>query len=448
MKQINAFVINNIHGETMKKYDLTKGEVTKVILSLAIPIMGSSLLQFSYNLVDMLCVGSLGSNAVASIGSSSFFIGLGYSINALVVIGTGIKVAHSIGNKNDLDIKKYINSGILLNLIIGLIYCSVLIFGGKTLISFLKLNNLEVERKAYWYLLLNGPNMIFIFFNTLYSKILNSYGNNKMALKINAVGIVTNIILNPIFIYAFKLGVLGSAIATLISNIILFLVFRYKGRCIFRYDFNISIDIDKIKEIMMLGFPMAFQRVLFTLVNIILARIIAMFGSDAIAAQKIGLQIESIAFMIIGGLSGAVSSFSGQNFGAQKLDRVIEGYKSSIMIAVVYSAITTSLFIFCPEFLSKIFIRDINTIKLASGYLKIIAISQVFSAVEMVSNGFFTGVGKPKIPAYISIIFTTLRIPMALLFAKFIGVSGIWLSISLSSVFKGVAAYVLYLIKF
>ena len=68
----------------MKKFDLTKGNVTKVILSLAIPIMGSSLLQFSYNLVDMLCVGALGSNAFASIGSSSFFIGLGYSINALV----------------------------------------------------------------------------------------------------------------------------------------------------------------------------------------------------------------------------------------------------------------------------------------------------------------------------------------------------------------------------
>ena len=432
----------------MKKFDLTKGNVTKVILSLAIPIMGSSLLQFSYNLVDMLCVGSLGSNAVASIGSSSFFIGLGYSINALVVIGTGIKVAHAIGSKNDLDIKKYINSGVLLNLIIGLIYCSVLIFGGKVLIGFLKLNNPEVEIKAYWYLVINGPNMLFIFFNTLYTRILNSYGNNKSALKINAIGIIINIILNPIFIYVFKLGVIGSAIATLISNIILFLIFRYRGKHIFIYDFNISIDLDKIKEIIVLGFPMAFQRVLFTLVNIVLARIIAIFGSDAIAAQKIGLQIESITFMIIGGLNGAVASFSGQNFGAKKLDRVLQGYKSSIKIAVIYSIITTMVFIFCPEFLSKIFIRDSNTIKLSSEYLRIIAISQVFSAVEMVSNGLFTGVGEPKIPAYISIIFTTLRIPMALLFVNFIGVSGIWLSISLSSVFKGITAYILYIVKF
>lgn len=431
----------------MKKVDLTKGNVTKVILALAIPIMGSSLLQFSYNLVDMLSVGGLGSNAIASVGSSSFFVGLGYSINALVVIGTGIKVAHAIGSKNDLDIKKYINSGIFINLIISLIYSAILIFLGKWLIGFLKLNNYEVEIKAYWYLAINGPAMIFIFFNTLYTRILNSYGNNKDALKINAIGIIINMILNPVFIYGFKLGVIGSAIATLISNIMIFFIFRYRGNNIFRYDFKVGVDLDKVKEIVVLGFPMAFQRVLFTLVNIILARITAVFGSNAIAAQKVGLQIESITFMIIGGLNGAIASFSGQNFGAKKFHRILKGYNSTIVIAIIYSAITTILFIFFPEFLSRIFIRDDETIKISVGYLRIIAISQVFSAVEMVSNGLFTGVGKPKIPAYISVIFTILRIPMALLFVKTIGVLGIWLSISLSSVFKGIAAYSLYLIK-
>ncbi|MBY7009484.1 MATE family efflux transporter, partial [Clostridium botulinum] len=89
----------------MKKVDLTEGKVAKVILTLAIPIMGSSLLQFAYNLIDMIWVGGLGSNAVASIGSSSFFIGLGYSINALVVIGAGIKVSHAIGEKDEKSIK-------------------------------------------------------------------------------------------------------------------------------------------------------------------------------------------------------------------------------------------------------------------------------------------------------------------------------------------------------
>ena len=83
----------------MKQVDLTQGKVTSVILSLALPIMLSSLLQFTYNLIDMIWIGGLGSNSVASIGSTSFYIGLGYSINALVVVGTGIKVSHAIGKK-------------------------------------------------------------------------------------------------------------------------------------------------------------------------------------------------------------------------------------------------------------------------------------------------------------------------------------------------------------
>ena len=115
----------------IKKYDLTKGNVLKVLIALAIPIIGSSLLQFTYNLIDMLWVGKLGSDAVASVGSSSFFIGLGYSINAFVVIGTGIKTAHSIGKKNNKAIKEYISNGLFLNGIISIIYSLALIFLGK-----------------------------------------------------------------------------------------------------------------------------------------------------------------------------------------------------------------------------------------------------------------------------------------------------------------------------
>ena len=171
----------------MQKIDLTKGKVTKVLLATAIPIMGSSLLQFTYNLVDMLFVGRLGSDAVASVGSSSFFIGLGYSINAIVVIGTGIKVAHSIGNSDEIKTKGYINSGLILNFIIGLIYSLLLVLLGKELISFLDLGNLRVERDGYIYLALSAPMLFFAFFNLLYTRILSSYGNNKIGTKVGVL---------------------------------------------------------------------------------------------------------------------------------------------------------------------------------------------------------------------------------------------------------------------
>ena len=416
----------------MQKIDLTKGKVTRVLLATAIPIMGSSLLQFTYNLVDMLFVGRLGSDAVASVGSSSFFIGLGYSINAIVVIGTGIKVAHSIGNSDEIKTKGYINSGLILNFIIGLIYSLLLVLLGKELISFLDLGNLRVERDGYIYLALSAPMLFFAFFNLLYTRILSSYGNNKIALKINAVGVLTNIILDPILIYTLGLGVKGAAIATLISNVLMFALYNIKSNKILYYDFKIKYSLQKIIEIIKLGFPMSFQRVLFTLVNISLAKIISNFGSDAIAAQKIGLQIESITFMVIGGLNGAISSFAGQN--------------SSLRIGLIYSLFMALIFIFIPGSLVSLFIKEDNTASIACGYLQIVGLSQLFSTIEMVSNGLFTGVGRPKIPAIISIIFTVLRIPMALVFIRSIGVNGIWLSIALSSVLKGLTAYLLYIV--
>ena len=118
----------------MNKVDLTKGKVLNVLLALSLPIMGSSLLQFTYNLIDMLWVGALGSDAVASIGSSSFYVGLGYSINALVVIGTGIKVAHSFGRRDNKAVDEYILNGVILNAIVGGLYSLALIFLGKSLI--------------------------------------------------------------------------------------------------------------------------------------------------------------------------------------------------------------------------------------------------------------------------------------------------------------------------
>ncbi|HLR34205.1 MAG TPA: MATE family efflux transporter, partial [Tissierellales bacterium] len=173
----------------------------------------------------------------------------------------------------------------------------------------------------------------------------------------------------------------------------------------------------------------------------------SIFGSDAIAAQKIGVQIESVTFMIIGGLNGAIASFTGQNFGAKKYDRIVKGYNTSLTIGIVYAISTSIVFILLPEYLVKIFINDPSTIEIASMYLKIIAYSQIFSAIEMVSNGMFTGLGMPNIPATISIIFTVLRIPMALVFIKYFDVNGVWLSISVSSVLKGIAAYIMYILK-
>lgn len=431
----------------MKNVDLTKGKVTSVLTKLALPIIGSSLLQFTYNIVDMILVGALGSDAVASIGSSSFFINLGYAINALVVIGTGIKVAHALGEKNQNEVKKYINAGTAINLLLAITYGLILILGGKGLIGFLDLSNPIVEKDAYDYLAFHAPILFFNFFNVLYTRLLGSYGDNKLAFKINATGVVINTIFDPIFIYGLDFGVIGAALGTLCANVSIFVLFLMSSKGNFKFHREQGVEPEKIREIVTLGIPNAFQRILFTIINILLAKIIAIYGSDAIAAQKVGLQIESIAYMVIGGLNGAVASFTGQNFGAKKYNRIVEGYQSALKLGTFYAGCITLVFLFFNVPIIRLFIREENTVSIASGYLSIIAFSQIFSALEMISNGLFTGIGKPKIPSIISIVFTSLRIPMALFFSSLVGVNGVWMSISLSSVFKGAVAYLVYKIS-
>ena len=431
----------------MKKIDLTEGKVFNVLFSLALPIMGGSFLQFSYNIIDMFWVGGLGSNAVASVGSASFLIGLGYSINALVVTGTGIKTAQAIGEKDENRTNQYINTGFLLNGIIGIVYALIMILGSKYFISFLNLTNIAIQNDTFHYLMISAPTLFFAFYNIFYTRIFGSFGNNKEAFKISLVGIIINIILDPIFIYIFKFGVLGAGIATLIANVVMFLLFIVRGKNVFKIQLLSGVDLEKSRDIVRLGFPMAFQRVLFTFVNIILAKIIAKFGSDAIAAQKIGLQIESINYMIIGGLNGAIASFSGQNFGAKKDRRIDEGYRIALLLGIIYTLVTAIIFIYTPEPLIRLFVSEENTVSIASRYLQIIAISQVFSAIEMVTNGLFMGIGLPRISANVSIFYTILRIPMAIILIPYLGVNGIWWSISVSSILKGITLFLVYKLR-
>lgn len=428
----------------MKKVDLTEGKVWTVLLALALPIMGSSVLQLTYNLVDMLLVGRLGSDAVASIGTSSFLIGIGNAINACIVIGTGIKVSHALGKNDEREQQDYINAGFRLNFLVGIVFALILILTGKAFISFLDVQNPYVETEGYKYLLVSAPMVFFSFFNFWYTRLYNSFGQNKAALKISALGVFLNIMLDPIFIYVLNLGVMGAGLATLIANVIMSGLFFKQSRLLVKLDYKMKIKKSVYRDIISLGLPMSTQRILFTLVSIALAKMIAVFETNAIAAQKIGLQIESITYMVIGGLNGAIASFVGQNYGANAYERIQSGMKVAIRLGVGYSILTTLVFLLIPEDLASLFVTEQQTIQLTADYLRWVGLTQLFMAIEIICNGAFVGLGMPKIPATIGISFTLLRIPMAYIFIQWVGVSGIWMSISLSMLFKGIVAFMIY----
>lgn len=428
----------------MKKLDLTQGNELSVISVLALPLIGSSLLQFLYNFIDMLFVGGLGPNAIAAVGSASFFINLGYAIQAMIVVGGGIKIAHAMGGQNEKDRSAYIGSSIFLNTIIGIITIIVLLLFGNHLLNFLELNNQEVQSSAYQYLAVSAAMLFFSYFNTFFIRMFSSFGNNKQSFYISALGLILNIILDPIFIYGFNWGVIGAAIATLLAQIIMFFLFVYIAREVLWNRGLLNTSFQKWLDILKLGMPMALQRVLFTVISILLAKIIAAYGTDAVAAQKIGLQMESITYIVMGSLNGAVGSFIGQNFGAKNFKRILTGYRMSLLLGVFYALLTSMGFVLFSEQLAGLFTHDIETVAITSVYLKIVGLSQIFMAMEMITTGVYSGIGLPKIPAMISIVFTGLRIPLAIYLTPILGLDGVWWSIAISSFLKGIISIILF----
>lgn len=428
----------------MRKIDLTSGKELSVISLLSIPLIGSSLLQFLYNFIDMLFVGGLGPDAIASVGSASFFINLGYSIQAMIVVGGGIKIAHAIGSKNDIESTSYIGISLLLNFLIGIITIFGFLFFGNQLLDFLNLQNDTVQSNAYQFLAVSGFMLLFSYFNTFFIRMFSSFGNNKQSFYISAFGLLLNIILDPIFIYTLEWGVIGAAIATLLAQVLMFILFVYLARNVLFQKNIILLSYHKALEIIKLGIPMSTQRVLFTVINIILAKYIASYGTDAVAAQKIGLQIESVTFIVMGSLNGAVGSFIGQNFGAKKYLRILKGYRVSLLLGISYALLTSVIFFFLSEQLAQLFTNDTETIAITSSYLKIIGLSQIFMAMEIICNGGYTGIGLPNIPSAISIVFTLMRIPLALLLIPIFGLNGIWWSIAISSFVKGILSIFIF----
>lgn len=430
-----------------KRLDLTKGSIGKSLIKLALPIMGTSLIQMAYNIIDMMWVGKDGSNSVAAVGTAGFYPWLAIAFIVISKAGGEIKVAQSVGNKDFKTAKEYIKAAIELNIFLSITYTTVMIVFNKDLIELFRLGDASVIRNAREYLVIVSMGFIFYFINPVFTSIFNGLGNSKTPFIINTVGLICNIILDPILIFGIgpfnRMGVRGAAIATALSQVIVTLIFvsiiiKSKNE-FFKVKLFKNIKTKYYKILFDLGLPIALQNGLFTIFSMVMGIIIARFGSEAIAAQKVGSQIESISWTSAEGLAAALATFVGQNYGAKKYDRINKGSRFAIVSALVWGTFTSLILILLCRPLFTLFINEPDTIVKGSDYLRILGYSQLFMCLEITIDGIFKGAGRTKIPSYISIILTGSRIPMALILSsdKLLGLNGIWWSISISSILKG-----------
>ena len=405
----------------------------------------------AYNLTDMLWLGRVGSTAVAAVGIASYFTWMGVSLMLIGRIGAEVGVAQSLGAGDKKGAATYAVNAVTIVMILSAIYGAFTFFFAPELVSFFHLENQAVESSAISYIRIISVGSLLYYSNPTFSGIINGTGNSKLPFRINAIGLISNVVLNPLLIFGLgpipAMGSNGSALATVISQSIVLIVFVVMiGRgssALGKIKLRLQLQAFYVKKIFKLGLPVAMHSILFASFAVALARIIAPWGAMPIAVQSVGAQIEALSWMTAGGFSTALGIFTGQNFGAGKWDRIFKGYFTTISISGTIGILVTICFLTFGREIYTLFLHEQEAIALGVRYLSILAISQFFMCVEITTGGFFNGIGRSIPPSLVGITLTGSRIPLALYLTQpnVFGVTGVWWSITLTSVAKGLVLF-------
>ncbi|MDO4438201.1 MAG: MATE family efflux transporter [Eubacteriales bacterium] len=429
-----------------KSINLLEGKITPTLVKLAIPIMGTSLIQMGYNLVDMIWIGRLGSGAVAAVGAAGLFMIMAYGVTCIPKIGGQVSIAQSLGCDKKNSAVRYASASLQIGVFLGLIFGFICILFNRQMIDFFKLSGDSVIKNARIYLVIVCGLVIFQVLDQVIGSIFNAMGNTVITFKVTTIGLLINLVLDPMLIFGIgpfpRLEVAGAAIATVLAQVIVFIIYlnvAIKEEVIFR---KIRILRKCSKEsyftIFRIGLPSAMHEVIFSSISMVIARLIAGYGDAAIAVQKVGGQIESMSWMMAGGFSVAINTFIAQNYGAGRLDRLEKGFKSAFIIMSVWGLFTSFLLMVFPGFFFRIFINEPDVIPMGIDYLRIIALSEIFMCMEGVATGAFQGLGKTVYPSICSVIFNLFRIPAAIFLSRTsLGLNGIWWALTISCVLKG-----------
>ncbi len=427
---------------------LTEGNISDQLMKLALPLMGTSFLTMAYNLTDLYWVGKIGTEAVAAVGISGFFWWMVSSLVLICNVGLAVTVSQNLGREDVTTAKKYINSGIKLNILIALTYTLIVYFFHKSLINFFQVQDQLTYDSTVVYLKTVSIGFPFLFMNPILAVIINSAGDSKETFKVSLIGVCCNIILDPLLIIVLDMGVFGAALATAISQILVTLIYIFFGikhRHLYALvDYRESWELKKVREILKLGIPPAMQSAVHCFISMYMGRMIAGFGSAAVAAQSIGSTIEGISWLSAEGYATANASFIGQNYGAQIYDRVNRAFYSSCKL-MFFIGLAANLILYFGRYpIIKLFLHEAEAIQIGAMYLMVLSFSQVFMAIEIANGGAFNGISMTHIPSIIGITGNILRIPLAYLLIDYFGLTGIWMAISISSILKGITSFLIF----
>ena len=425
------------------KRDMTVGPEWKHILLFSLPIMAGNLLQQLYNTVDGIVVGNFVSqNALAAIGSSGTlaFLFLAFAIG--FGNGAGIMIAQFFGARQFNELKSAVSTSLILLVGMGALLSLLGCLGARLLLhGLMNVAEEEVLELAVRYFSIYALGLILQFTYNAVAAILRAVGDSQATLYFLLVSSFLNLGLDLLFVIVFHWGVAGAAIATVLSQLgsaAVSVVYMFKKYAIFRFGKGEFVfQRDKCRLCLRLGIPSTIQQSIVSFGNIFIQRLVNSFGAAAMAAYTVGVRLESYLFVPAVGLSVGVSTFTAQNTGAGRYDRVRRGSRASVVIVLIIAFTLELLSYTFAAPLSNLFGVTGEALSLSISYIRFLAFFFWMFAVYICYSGLFQGAGDVVFAMLGSLLSLAVRVIAAYLMVYGFGrdFSAVWISMPVGWVF-------------
>jgi len=428
--------------------DLTNGKPGKLILQFATPMLIGNVFQQLYNITDSIIVGKfLGKEALAAVGASFPLIFMLISFVIGIASGSTIIISQYFGAKDIAKVRKAIDTMYIFLFFASVFIAIIGIAFSAPIFRLIKLPE-ELIPHATLYMNVYLSGMIFFFGFNGTSAILRGLGDSKTPLYFLIISTLANIVFDLLFVVVFKWGIAGAAFATVLSQAGAFftlMIYLNRTHELIRLTWR-KPDWDKVifSESIRIGLPTGFQQTFVSLGMLALLRIVNDYGTNAVAAYSVAVRIDGLASLPAMNFGQALSTYVGQNIGANKIPRVRQGLIATLNISTIVALVTSALIMIFREPLMFLFTNDLNVIAIGARYLMIVGGFYIFFSSMFVIGGVMRGAGDTLIPMFITLFaLWIVRIPLAWLLSHKIGIDGIWWAIPIAWFF-GMSFSLLY----
>ena len=386
---------------------MTEGVIWKQLVIFSIPLLIGNLFQQLYNTVDSIVVGQfIGSEALAAVGSSTPLINLIIGMFMGIAVGSGVIISQYYGAKSEDKMGWAVHTSIALSIIGGILLSVVGIVFSPSILRLMKTPPEVLDTSVLYFRIYFLGSL----FNLLYNMgagILQAVGDSRRPLIFLCISSVTNIVLDLLFVAGFHMGVDGVAWATIISQFVsavLVMSALMRTKDIYRLEIRIlKIDKRMMKRILRLGIPSGIQQSIISLSNVVVQANVNIFGSTVMAGFGAYNKVDGFVVLPMQSFCMAATTFTGQNIGAGKPERIREGIKQGMIICVSVSALISLLLFFESERVLSIFSSDPGVIHNGMITMRILVGFYAVLAVHQILMGVMRGAGKSMETMLISV---------------------------------------------